>query len=270
MKLADLPSFLLRRVKPAAPLLKTRDKMPVKPAAAEPLLLAAELPTWAQAVDVRRHPRARRLTLKVDPHRNCVALVLPKRASKAAALEFLLSKEAWVRARQARFEPPVPFAAGAVIPLEGRPVTITPTGSLRGLTRLDGDRLLVPGLPEHTHRRVEEFLKTRAAQMIGDHAHALAALVGKPVASVRVRDARSRWGSCTREGRLMFSWRLILAPRFVWRYVVAHEVAHLTTLSHGPRFWIQCRKLDPHVDQAERWLNLHGHTLMRYGARARA
>lgn len=252
--------FSLRRSKPGAPLLKTP--------AAELLLLSEDLPPWAAEVDVRRHPRARRLTLKVDTHRNCVALVMPQRASKAAALEFLLSKEGWVRDRQAKFEPPVPFAEGSIIPLDGAPVTITLTGSLRGLTRLEGDRLRVPGLPEHTHRRVEQFLKTRAAEAIGAHAHALAAQIDKPVTQVKVRDARSRWGSCTRGGRLMFSWRLILAPRFVWQYVVAHEVAHLTTLSHGPRFWSQCRKLDPHVDAAERWLNLHGHTLMRYGVRA--
>lgn len=269
-----MPLFSLRRAKPLAsspraPLLKTQDKMPVKPAAAEPLLLSENLPRWAAAVDVRRHPRARRLTLKVDAHRNCVALVMPKRASKTAALEFLLSKEQWVRDRQAKFEPPVPFADGAVIPLDGAPVTIALTGSLRGLTRLDGDRLLVPGLAEHAHRRVEAFLKTRAAQAIALHAHKLAAQIDKQVTQVKVRDARSRWGSCTRGGSLMFSWRLILAPRFVWQYVVAHEVAHLTTLSHGPRFWSQCRKLDPNVDEAERWLNLHGHTLMRYGARHR-
>jgi predicted metal-dependent hydrolase len=230
-----------------------------------PIFAADMLPPWAASVDVRRHPRARRLTLKVEPHRNAVALILPKRASKAAALAFLLSKEEWVRARQAKFEPPVPFAPGAVIPLEGAPIVIEATGSLRGLTRLDGGRLLVPGLAEHTHRRVETFLKAQAAQAIGEHAHALARRLERPIKDIRVRDIRSRWGSCTRDGRLMFSWRLILAPRFVWRYVVAHEAAHLTTLSHGPRFWAQTHALDPHVDLAERWLALHGHTLMRYG-----
>jgi predicted metal-dependent hydrolase len=261
-----VPPSQAERKKSNAPLLKSLTAS----SAAEPLRLADALPDWAAAVDVRRHPRARRLTLKVDPHRRCVALVMPRRASKAAALEFLLSKEEWVRARQAKIEPPVPFLDGAVVPLEGRPITLVSTGTLRGLTRLEGDRLLVPGLAAHMHRRVETFLKAYAAEAIAAHARALAAAIGKPVTSVRVRDARSRWGSCTRGGKLMFSWRLILAPAFVWRYVVAHEVAHLTTLSHGPRFWAAARALDPNVDAAERWLNQHGHTLMRYGARERS
>ena len=61
--------------------------------------------------------------------------------------------------------------------------------------------------------------------------------IGKNVARVGVRDTKSRWGSCSSQGTLSFSWRLVFAPEAVIDYVVAHEVAHLVEMNHGPRFW---------------------------------
>ena len=89
------------------------------------------------------------------------------------------------------------------------------------------------------------------------------------VAGVSVRDTTSRWGSCTQGGRLSFSWRLILAPDHVLTYVIAHEVAHLKHMNHGPAFW---RTVDELLDgkageaaSARHWLRKHGAALHRYG-----
>ena len=76
---------------------------------------------------------------------------------------------------------------------------------------------------------------------------------------------RCRWGSCSPRGQLSFSWRLILAPRHVIDYVVAHEVAHLKELNHGPRFWKLTAELTRDVEGARAWLNQHGPALHRYG-----
>ena len=91
--------------------------------------------------------------------------------------------------------------------------------------------------------------------------------VGKVVPPKRVilRDTKSRWGSCTTDGVLSFSWRLILAPRHVMDYVVAHEVAHLREMNHGPRFWKLCEEICRTVDGARAWLEENGTDLYRYG-----
>jgi predicted metal-dependent hydrolase len=81
---------------------------------------------------------------------------------------------------------------------------------------------------------------------------------------VTVRDTKSRWGSCSQNGSLSFSWRLILAPDFVRDYVVAHEVAHLKEMNHSPRFWAQVKLLSPDMVRARQWLRDHGRTLLRY------
>ena len=95
---------------------------------------------------------------------------------------------------------------------------------------------------------------------------AKAAEVERTVARVFVRDTRSRWGSCARDGRVHYSWRLILAPEFVLDYVVAHEVAHLIYMSHGPRFRAVVDRLTQHRAEAESWLRVHGAGLLLVGA----
>ena len=80
-----------------------------------------------------------------------------------------------------------------------------------------------------------------------------------------VRDQSSRWGSCSTNGMLSFSWRLILAPCQVLDYLAAHEVAHLVEMNHSPRFWRLVQRICPHHQSAKAWLDAHGADLHRYG-----
>ena len=85
--------------------------------------------------------------------------------------------------------------------------------------------------------------------------------LGKPAAGLRVKDTKSRWGSCTSDGKLSFSWRIAMAPAHVLNYLAAHEVAHLEEMNHGPKFWALCRRLCPDTDTAKAWLKRHGSAL---------
>ena len=94
----------------------------------------------------------------------------------------------------------------------------------------------------------------------------MAASVDRRVSRVTVRDTRSRWGSCSSQGSLNFSWRLIFAPEWVLDYVVAHEVGHLVHMDHSPRFWAVVDRLVDSKESARKWLHRHGAGLYRYGA----
>jgi predicted metal-dependent hydrolase len=83
-------------------------------------------------------------------------------------------------------------------------------------------------------------------------------VLGLPFGRVTLRDTRSRWGSCTSAGDLMFSWRLIMAPSAVLDYVVAHEVAHLAEMNHSDRFWAQVERLFPDHAAPRAWLRRNG------------
>jgi predicted metal-dependent hydrolase len=92
-----------------------------------------------------------------------------------------------------------------------------------------------------------------------------AAAIDERPGRISLRDTVTRWGSCSPDGNLAFSWRLVLAPDSVFRYVVAHEVAHLRELNHGPRFWTLVRQLVGNSERPRAWLSHYGAGLHRYG-----
>ena len=103
-------------------------------------------------------------------------------------------------------------------------------------------------------------LRARLAEA-SDH---FAQRLGKDYAAITLRDTRSRWGSCTAQGRLMYSWRLILAPPEVLDYVAAHEVAHLAQMNHSPAFWAEVERIYGDYSQPRAWLRREGSSLHRY------
>jgi len=191
---------------------------------------------------------------------------MPLRAREGEALAFLKGHEGWLRETlQAMPESSVQAVGiGSVIPVEGRALTLAP-GTGRGI-RVEGDLLLVSGKPEAAGARVAAWAKALARDRLAAASTRYAGLVGRSYCSLALRDTRSRWGSCSPDGRLMYSWRLILAPPSVLDYVAAHEVAHLVHLDHSPRFWALTHRLTPAVDRAEAWLATHGAHLHKYGA----
>lgn len=89
----------------------------------------------------------------------------------------------------------------------------------------------------------------------------LAALHGLSVPRVSVRDQRSRWGSCGRDGHICLNWRLVQMPAHVRDYVIIHELMHLRRLDHSPRFWSLVAAACPDYQIARSWLRAHGEAL---------
>ena len=108
--------------------------------------------------------------------------------------------------------------------------------------------------------------KARGAEGHRGGRRPLCARAGRAAQNVAVRDTVSRWGSCSSEGRLSFSWRLILAPPYVLDYLAAHEATHMVHLNHSAKFWTLLRRICPETNRAEAWLKAHGSSLHRYGA----
>lgn len=218
-------------------------------------------------VRVRVSRRARRLALKIDAVGDAVELVLPPRTSLPRALNFLKSNRDWVESRLAALPPRVTFADGETVPVLGEPHRIRHvlrSGGHRPVW-IEGREIRVTGEEAHIARRVRDFLKERARGELGRRARRLAQLLGKKVGRITVRDTATRWGSCSANGNLAFSWRLVMAPEAVLQYVVAHEVAHLVEMNHGPRFWKLVDRLVPQVERHRDWLNHNRAWLLRIG-----
>jgi predicted metal-dependent hydrolase len=180
-------------------------------------------------------------------------------------MALLNDNAAWVAARLAALPDAVRFEVGASVTIDGErhPILHVPGG--RGGAWLEGGALHVSGDPAFMSRRVHDFLRTEARRRFGAQAVAKAQQAGVTARRVTVKDTRTRWGSCSAEGVLMFCWRLVMAPPFVQDYVVAHEVAHLRHMDHSARFWAQVEALTPHRAHAMKWLEKGGAGLMRIG-----
>jgi hypothetical protein len=217
-------------------------------------------------VAIRVSPRARRIGLRINAAERKVELVLPRGVSTSAGLRFLEAKRRWVAARLDALPQRVPFVEGAILPVLGVPHQVHREFDLAAppVRIIDGE-IRVRSDPLHLARRVRDHLVAMAQAEISRRAHRLAARIGRKVARVSVRDTKSRWGSCSGQGNLSFSWRLVFAPEPVLEYVVAHEVSHLAEMNHGPRFWRLVESLTPGSATPRAWLKRHRNRLLSYG-----
>lgn len=221
-------------------------------------------------VAVKRHPQARRLTLRVSATGGDVVLTLPPRGRLGPARAFAESHGAWIATRVAKLPERIAFIPGNCVPVRGELHRIIHRDAPRGLVTpgCDGNGepiLAVYGDRAHIERRVRDFLLRESKRDLDRIVENLTAQLGIPARRIAIKDTRSRWGSCSSAGRLNFSWRLIMAPAFVLHYLAAHEVAHLKEMNHSVRFWRIVAQLDPRWREAERWLAKNGALLHRYG-----
>lgn len=218
------------------------------------------------AVEIVRHPRARRMKLSVDAATGQVRLVLPPRASARAGLAWAAQQRAWIERRRATLPEPRPFLPGAVIPLGDDMLTIMWDGDAPRRVVRDGVALRCGGPREALAARVTAWLRREALRLLSDETVEFAARAGVGVTRVAVGDTRSRWGSCASSGTIRYSWRLILAPAFVRRATVAHEVAHRVHMNHGPDFRRLVAALDERPPaESHAWLRANGAALHWFG-----
>lgn len=213
-------------------------------------------------ITLRRSARSRRFSLRVNRLDGRVTLTLPVRAREAEALAFAVTQEGWLRRAIAGLPVLAVVTFGTVLPVEGRMLTIAP-GPGR-VVRVAGDLLEVPGEAAQVGRRVGAFLKTLARTRLAAASDKYAVQVGRRFATLSLRDPRSRWGSCTEAGTLMYSWRLVMAPPEVLDYVAAHEVAHLVEMNHSADFWAVVARLRPDWKLQRDWLRRQGGALQAY------
>ncbi len=216
-------------------------------------------------LQVREHPTARRIVLRIAPGGGGVRLTVPRRTARATILDFLERHRGWVEERLG--PAPAHVADGAFLPFRGGSLLVRHDPARR-LARLDppageGEpwRLHVGGEAAHTARRVADALKREARRDLEAAVERHAMALGLRPRALSLKDTTSRWGSCTADRRLSFSWRIVMAPPFVLDYLVAHEMAHLREMNHGPGFWALCRELCPGMDAGRDWLRREGASL---------
>lgn len=227
--------------------------------------LEAALPV---PIEIRAVRNARRLRLRFDEGAGILKLTCPPRTSRRKALAWALDQRDWIDAQVQRALPLLPIECGSVIPVMGCDTRMVWDEVGPRTPQLDGRMLRGGGPQAGFARRIESYLKRLALDTLSRDVADYAAKAETAARSVSVGDAARRWGSCSSQGRIRLSWRLILAPPAVRRYVVAHEVAHLVHLNHGPEFKaLEARLFGPGVADAKAALRRLGPGLQRIGRR---
>ncbi|OGY36693.1 MAG: hypothetical protein A3E36_03915 [Candidatus Andersenbacteria bacterium RIFCSPHIGHO2_12_FULL_45_11b] len=222
-------------------------------------------------VSVRKSARARRMAIHVEASGG-VELVLPKRASEKAGMEFLHERKDWIiqilRKQEVDGRAMKAFAVKdwEYLPCFGDNlqlrIHIEPNRVRSFVEEKQG--ALVVRIPDEAklYSAVSRFYVAQAKHYFTGQTHEFAVLVQKSVKKVRVIDMKTQWGSCNhRTHALTFNWRLALAPEHIARYVVAHEVAHIIHANHSIRFWKTVALLDPAYATSRAWLKRYGGSL---------
>ncbi len=213
-------------------------------------------------INLRRSSRARMISLRVSELDGQVTLTVPDALDVNRALAFAEDRVGWIRKQLSRRTVPVEVRFGATIPVRGRDILIAPGSGTKA--EIHGGRLVVPPQPDMVTSRVKAFLKITARSEFAGSCSRYSERLGLRHGKITLRDTRSRWGSCSAKGDLMFSWRLAMAPPNVLDYVAAHEVAHLAEMNHSPEFWAVVARLYPEHKEPLLWLKSCGRNLHRY------
>ena len=216
---------------------------------------------------IKTSPRAKNIKLRITS-KKIVELILPKFANFAIAHKFVLEKENWIRSKLARIEyAPDSSQMPKVISILGEEYAI----SLNNLgidlpIKIEGKEILISHSISSKNAPVilSRFLKKLAKIEIEKHTQHICQLLDLNYNRIAIKDTITRWGSCSANKNLSFSWRLILAPRNVMEYVVVHEVCHIIEMNHSSRFWNLVYKFCPDYAIAKIWLKRHGKILHQY------
>jgi predicted metal-dependent hydrolase len=219
------------------------------------------LPESDLSYRVRRSDRARRVRITVD-RAGTVEVVLPQRLPQRAAEEAVVELRPWIDRRLAEVgrQRAAVLARGNTVPYLGQSLTVI-TQPGRGRAGRRGQTLVVPDGPER-QAALERWYRRMAREEIGARLDRACTLAGFTYTRLTIRDQRTRWGSCSRNGAMSFNWRLLLAPEEVLDYVIWHEACHLAVMDHSQRFWSLVAQYCPDYRDHVSWLKRNGATLV--------
>ncbi|GAB6853366.1 M48 family metallopeptidase [Asaia astilbis] len=213
----------------------------------------------------RRSTRARRVSLRIDPIERRVIVTCPPSIALKRAKAFLAQHRSWIDEKLAALPDALSLAPGSNLVLNDQSLVLSHAPEQRRPASLDGDRLIIGGPIERFEARAVCFLRQIAGMTLPEQLRRHAASMACTPSSIVCSAARTRWGSCTRTGKIMLNWRLVLMPATVRDYVIIHELAHLIHFDHSQAFWQHVERFHPERREAQNWLRHHGTRLLSLG-----
>ena len=210
---------------------------------------------------LRRNSNSRRITLRISALDGKITITGPKYVDLKELENFAESKKSWLKSKRKSFDPPILVSEGIKIPIGGVDTKIS-FGDFQKPKKVGSILFVCRQKPVST--QVKKYFKEICRIHLDFMCKGFAERLGSKVRKITLRDTRSRWGSCSNDGNLMFSWRLAMAPENILAYVAAHEVAHLKHMDHSKDFWETVEYLLGPYKNERTWLKQSGSALHRY------
>jgi predicted metal-dependent hydrolase len=224
---------------------------------------AVSLEDTRQVVEFVRVRSARRYILRVRPD-GSLRVTVPRGGSRREAEQFVQRQERWIKGERRRVlveHGPREWQHGSEILLNGALVRIAVDRRGDETVIVYGSRRLVATSATDVRQAIEADLRELARIDLADRLRALADRHGLRVGGVSIRNQRTRWGSCARNGNIALNFRLLQMPPDVRDYVLVHELMHIKQQNHSRRFWRLVEAAYPAFREAERWLRTTGKSL---------
>ena len=210
---------------------------------------------------LRQNNNSRRITLRISALDGKITITGPNYLDFSEFKKFAESKKSWLKSKRESFEPPIFISEVMEIPISGTNTKIL-FSDVQEPKKVNGILFVSKEKPVST--QVKKYLKEIGRIHLAYICKEFAERLGSKVHKITLRDTRSRWGSCSNDAKLMFSWRLIMAPEDILAYVAAHEVAHLKHMNHSKDFWETVEYLFGPYKKERAWLKQNGPSLHRY------
>jgi predicted metal-dependent hydrolase len=216
-------------------------------------------------VDQIVRSKRKTLALIVKPDGSLIVRA-PLRASERSIREFIETHAEWILKKQAEalaFLPPAPrqYVPGEMFMYLGKAYPLEVVKGQKRPLLLEEDFKLAESARSHAARAFERWYRAQAKEILTERINLFASQYDFQYKKIGITSARTRWGSCSANGSLNFSWRLILAPMEVVDYVVVHELVHTGCHNHSKRFWKQVEKIMPDYKERRKWLRKNGQQL---------
>ncbi len=208
------------------------------------------------SIMIHKNRRAKNLRLSVNKQGQPV-LTIPFLCPKWYALRWAEKQAGWIQKHTFQ---PQKFVPNQVISLCGKDYLIIHDPKQKGNT-ITNMEIVIGGDLSFFNRRVKDLIKKEFLSLIQKQVREYAQKLGVHYGHITLRDTSSRWGSCSSSGNLSFCWRVAMAPDFVIRYLIAHEVSHLKHMDHSPYFWKTVATLTPDIMRSKNWLRYHAQEL---------
>ena len=223
---------------------------------------AIELAGRLIPIELNRHARARRLTLRLAPDGSAVRITLPRWCRGQEAIAFAGVRKGWLEAQLAKVHLRTDPAERGTLRYRGEELAIVWRPGAPRRAALAGGTIELGGPRETLAKRLQRWLEAEAERLMAADLAEYCTAAGVAAPQLRLTRAGRRWGSCSTRGIVRVNWRLVMAPDFVRRSVVAHEAAHLVHFDHSPAFHTLLAAIyEGDIATADRWLRAHGRAL---------